>query len=671
MNVFIRVLCVVVLMLSPVLAGAMGRFGSKESIQKADQAPAEPSKTGSLDTPSAKADPPGDAGSAQSPVSADSSGRGASQSQPLVPSLPPPSGPGISQTGDKVPTEALPARGTTLPEQTPKGSVSPGLPSEVSLEQSKQAVTPSAHPQSSVVPQTSPPLPLTGKTKTAPLTDKTAEDSQPVPQPRLAGSESHPLAPLPVAPAPPVKPEEFNSAERPAPAQDPAAASGEALLSLPTVSATVEKEPKSSANSIRNRFEKFDTFPGSSDWKSTDCGCVPVLPSFETYGFYPPSEGAKVGPVNFGIWSRIGYYAATPSEKGRFELPPSPNVLGGGKIQPALVAHRYGTKLDLVVKNNRWASPTGKNGLALDKSIVLIELVDNIVSLVTEMEFDGVTIDFDLSTVEMPSQQNYVQAYVLFIERLNKALKAKNKDYRLHIVLEYYKDETGKKLPRLFAKDDLKQLYDSVDLFLFLPNYEGGEGKQAMKQYDDYFEDYEYGEIAGIEKKLLFIVEPDRVFDEIFDIRGDRFGGVGSWLLGPSSETDPVGLSFAATLTYQKRTQDFVTFMEVDPIPSPFCTLVCPNRTIIVGVAVVLTVICAGVVVVAFFSPIVAKGMHKYLIYVVVGSLLVVVLIGVLLLCVSQWSSGWETELTVLTLSLAGGYVLKSVRDKRREANYP
>lgn len=417
-------------------------------------------------------------------------------------------------------------------------------------------------------------------------------------------------------------------------------------------------------------------------WDAADCGCVPALSTVETYGFYPFWDKNAVGPVNFGLWSRIGYYALTPDQAGQVKVPAGWMDSHGDK-KAASVPHRYGTKVDLVIRNNKWAalSPEDENALALDTTYVSLELIDNVMDLVSRFGFDGVTIDFDFSDFErrlnetkeskyQRVKKQYVQNYLLFMKQLSKALKAQNSELRLHAVLQYDKDPSGTLL-RLFTASELKELSDSVDLFLFIPRVSPSLGQaQAMAQYDDYFTEFSYGAAAPIEKKLVFVMDTEEAVleKELADIRSDRFGGVGGWLPRKAIDAE-ITTKWADPVFVQSR--GYVERLIPDVFPSPFCKLVCPNRSLFVAVIVALMAVYGGAFLLSFFSPIVEKVVTKHFRTVLLGALVIVVLIGSLVFCVPHWSMGWATELTLLFLLVVGGYAFSLMRIKKREATYP
>jgi len=119
------------------------------------------------------------------------------------------------------------------------------------------------------------------------------------------------------------------------------------------------------------------------------------------------------------------------------------------------------------------------------------------------------------------------------------------------------------------------------------------------------------------------------------------------------------------------QSRDYVERFDSDPLPGRFCKLVCPNRSILVSLVVALTAVYVGAFLLSFFSPVVGSLVHQHLQYAIAGAVLILFLSASLFLCVPVWSAGWQTEFTLLLVALAGGYAVKTVMDKRREATYP
>ena len=173
---------------------------------------------------------------------------------------------------------------------------------------------------------------------------------------------------------------------------------------------------------FKNRFEvppPHGPSPGPPIEEAKDCGCAPEQ-EFQTYGFYRPLTGNDFKKkVNFGVLSRIGYYSLQPDEVGNLDVPRSWEE-EGEKFSAS--AHRYGSKVDLTVSNTIWG-PTSSGGLKLDKSYVLLNLIDEIIEKIQKLDCDGVTIDFrgiPNSDPKKPDQDGIIESYQFFIKRLKK-----------------------------------------------------------------------------------------------------------------------------------------------------------------------------------------------------------------------------------------------------------
>ena len=667
MKAEIRVLCCIGLVLAPTLVGAIGWVGSKENIPSKRPAPNEMSQASSAHVTLAKAGASTDAeirGSTSpgkdaipeplpslnhdplAPLSGEAAGSGSAAKRPAV-SLPRPGSP-LTATN--------PSGGAGLKARQEKDAPPPIPPSA----SSSAPVSPSKHPS--------------GETATSKSTDE--QSLHPLPPLTLNRVDGGSQLPPP------------SSVAQTAPGgmaeSDLAGHTGQQNITGKESSVGQAQPPKE--KSLANRFldqPPVNVFNADQlSWDAADCGCVPALLTVETYGFYPFWDKKDVGPLNFGIWSRIGYYALTPDEAGHVQAPAGWMGSHGNK-KAAPIPHRYGTKVDLVIRNNKWAALSSEDGkgLALDTTYVLLELMDNVVGLVSGFGFDGVTIDFDFSnfvkrfneTKERKyerSRKHYVQSYLLFLKQLSKALKEQNSEIRLHAVLQYDKDTNGKLL-QSFTPSELRELSDSVDLLLFIPQFSPSLDRlQAMEQYDDYFKEYSYGEAVAIEKKLVFVLDTEdaALEKELADIRSDRFGGVGGWLPRKAIDAEITG-KWADPVFAQSR--GYVERLDSDILPGPFCKVVCPNRSILVAVIVALIATYVGAFLLSFFSPVVEKVVNAYFREVIVGALVIVFLIGSLFFCVPQWSMGWATELTVLFLLAVGGYAFNLMRTKKRETNYP
>lgn len=409
------------------------------------------------------------------------------------------------------------------------------------------------------------------------------------------------------------------------------------------------------------------------NWGDPDCGCTPWLKSFLTYGLYPVWGKNEEGPVNFERWTRVGYFALTPDKEGHLHPPRQWTKKNGKRKQADLVPQRFGTALDLVISNNKWDFE-GKTmpGLALPKIYAQFGLVDNIVDIVKTYGFNGVTIDFDIAPLLGRKEvlHDYKHAYISFIRNLRKALQAEQRGYGLHIMLGYYPGFTD----QIFAKPDLEELADFVDLILFMPNLSPTTEKtpRGMERYDDYFKGLSYSDLAQFEKKVVFIFQSlsTALNQEMEDVNSNRFGGVGLWAPNQQSGT-----------AIAQHVQDDVGVQGTDIVErtlqsapsSAFCKLVCPNRAVI-GTVMSLGILSYGVGYLLWtFLPGVwlRRTIKAYRLAVGAGAVVLFLMFLSLGYCVPVRWPGFQGAAVLTMLTLMALWILKKYFDKKREAGYP
>lgn len=179
-----------------------------------------------------------------------------------------------------------------------------------------------------------------------------------------------------------------------------------------------------------------------------DCGCQDSTKSLFNmgtfYGFYPYWQHLEKGQsIDFSRLDRIGYVGAVmkPEGSGATLVLPQNWLAAPTFSQFSQTAHRYRTKLDLVVTTPRDLSRDQLTGLFTD------DMVKQLVASVTMpmdkyiinnlrpwISFgledvpsmaDGITLDIDLSRLDTPESQ---QAFFSFLDKLKIALR--QSDYR-------------------------------------------------------------------------------------------------------------------------------------------------------------------------------------------------------------------------------------------------
>jgi hypothetical protein len=495
------------------------------------------------------------------------------------------------------------------------------------------------------------------------------------------------------------------------------------LLSSVPLSLTFGEQPKPSPNGQATVLDRFTSQEGgantkeariSPEWTPTDCGCEPVPTSFQLFGLFPFQAITKETPINFAMWSRIEYASVSPDAYGTL---PSWNQPNHERMND--LPHRYGRQVDVVISQNTWLTFNHEDPDALDltSSQITQTLTDNIVNLVSRYEFDGVTIDFDFSRplgvlkekngeLQQARAQKLTQelveetsrdvhqlerrlvhlkhSYLSFIQQLHKALKEKNETYRLHLTLGDYgavvleKDGVSTTIPsRLFTKQEMELLAESVDFLLFIPNVKESTGQwgKAMGAVDEAFQDYRYGEDSQIFKKLVIILDANErgaddkeiVGEEFKSIDSNRFGGVGIW--APNQNVEKVVRQKANEIV--QREEDYVITFASEVLPKAPCTVVCLHRAFVIPLLAGLAFVYVGGGILSVFLAELRRLYRTYLVYVLAGGVLIILLFLSLVLCVPSLWEGIQTQVVLALLMLLGGYFVKSTVDKKRAANYP
>lgn len=495
------------------------------------------------------------------------------------------------------------------------------------------------------------------------------------------------------------------------------------LFSLVQPSLTFAEQDKSSANGQATVLDRFTSQESGSDkkdagtppeWTPTDCGCEPIPTSFQLFALYPARAITKETPINFATWSRIEYASLSPDAYGTL---PSWNEPSNEHMND--LPHRYARQVDVMISKNTWLTFDREDPGALDltSSQITQTLTDNIVKLVSRYGFDGVTIDFDFSrpmgvlkekngelqqaraeklaqeVVQETSQGVYQlerrlfhlkRSYIAFIQQLHKALKEKNGAYRLHVTLGDYgavvleKDGVSTTIPtRLFTKQEMELLAESVDFVLFIPNLKESTGQwgKAMGAVDEAFQDYRYGEDSQIFKKLVIVLDAnergaddkDIVGEEFKTIDSNRFGGIGIW--APNQNVEKLVTQKASEIVQGE--EDYVVTFASKVLPKAPCTVVCLHRSFVIPLLAGLTVVYAGGGILSVFLAELRRVCRTYLVYVLAGGVLIILLFLSLVFCVPSLWEGIQTQLVISLLVLLGGYFMKSTLDKKRAANYP
>ena len=421
----------------------------------------------------------------------------------------------------------------------------------------------------------------------------------------------------------------------------------------------VETVPATSDDTTTASSTAFDTrFTGRTQdiaamWTPEEgCACVPNL-STVTYGFYPlASEGLA---VNFGLFSRIGYDALIPDSFGNLDEPSTVALRAFTQT-----AHRYGTKVDLVIRHDNLSpepestaprEPEPSEGSSntpriLERSYVLLNLIDEIVTAVEHCECDGVTIDF--STVPPTLKERYR----FFVKRLYKRLKERDQRLSLNVVIPNFIDGVDPAIVIETLKEDLTHLSPSVDLFLA-----DWPMKDAMNAA--------LGDLA-LNIEVAPVLSGENITRTNYELVRNNFSGVGIWNLSTKpSEWEPL------LRTEVDRTLEQVELGTVKrQLPIVICNLVCPNRDIVRLILFTVFCLILALYISSFWIYELRELAKRYIYIVIAAFVFVVVLLWLLALCVPLWT-GIRTELTIALLGGLFALVIKATQDKKQAANYP
>ncbi|MGE4561072.1 MAG: hypothetical protein AB7E77_12790, partial [Desulfobulbus sp.] len=324
-------------------------------------------------------------------------------------------------------------------------------------------------------------------------------------------------------------------------------------------------------------------------WRGWDCGCHLQDSSTTIYGFAPFWKGGDVQRIDFSAFSRIGYFALPFDNNGN--LPQEQDRLQWQRKSADFVnmAHRYHTKVDLVVYKNNW-----QNWERLDdqqRSFFIDNLTSNLVSAIDQKldnsllnrlmplfslgsvpiptMGDGVTIFFDNYPNDFVSQH----AFQALIKQLRQKLDAAARNYRLQVVLPYGE------------YDQLLALRDEVDLFLiFLPEPTKEKKKELRQQIEEKLSGEQRRDTLRKIVPILAtggLTEDGTIRQQFTDDMiyfQDDFAGAGFWPVPTSGETGATGISETLhnIFTGNDASDYFLSWVN-DRFPW-IGTFVCPHR---------------------------------------------------------------------------------------------
>ena len=424
--------------------------------------------------------------------------------------------------------------------------------------------------------------------------------------------------------------------------------------------------------------------------QGNDCDCYRDNFSRLTYGFYPfweiekkPKEG-KSQKTDFSVLSRIGLYSFPVDKSGRVDQ----NFGWLKQIDEFLkTAHRYRTKVDLVLYSANWGQ---WDQLAKRQEFHPIdEFASNLVNAfqkgdhkVTDWFKNRIgfrkTLKFDGLTIDLSGFGKDNWPYVIrLIKEIRENLQKTGNNYHLNVIIPGQDiDDFVKALSSLreIIPDNETEI-GPVDYFIvFLKNPITINKKTLRRKIE--------GKFKGIERRNIFrkiipvLSASGRAkegFDQLFDdliYMEDNYGGVGFWPLPVVKDGSDNQFS---SLLRQVFELDYTAASSLTSLSGNICKTICPNRwvvRIIWGLFVLLALVC---LILYYGFCRMREVMNRYFLFIFAAVILPVVLIGFsLFMCDPLYSK--ITEGNAPLLSVIAGIVVYSILSywlKRRKADIP
>nr|WP_320014336.1 peptidoglycan-binding domain-containing protein [uncultured Desulfobacter sp.] len=432
-------------------------------------------------------------------------------------------------------------------------------------------------------------------------------------------------------------------------------------------------------------------------WKGAFCGCGDL--SAIVYGFYPFwIATGKEQRLDFSLLSRIGYFGLTFNKSGAIE-----HKLDWQRDTSSFIreAHKYKTKVDLVIFKNNWQEWSGLT--KTEKTNGLDTAVKNVVNLVKEQLSDPLSRlrpYISLGFAQTPSMgdgvtlllENYpkdpesINILFFFIKKLGIELKKTDSKYFLNIFLplEALGDDlfSYDNLGRLLSKNienvedesgEMVPYINNVLIFLQKPTSE--HKKELRKKIENRFKGEQRRNI--LRKMVPVILQPDNANDEHSkqfkdDIIyfNDNFGGVGFWPLAMDNGGGSTDKLFEVVKReFQKKDPDFVQGLLTDYAPW-LCNWACPNRWLIRIIWDTLVAFFVIYFLISLFICELRTFARRYYLIFGGGFLLTVLLIYISTVCDPFWKDK-TTEIAVGIFLVAFLIMILGYLKKLKQEKFP
>lgn len=419
------------------------------------------------------------------------------------------------------------------------------------------------------------------------------------------------------------------------------------------------------------------------NWSGGSCGCAPDT-STVVYGFYPFWMAGTEQILDFSVLSRIGYFALSFNEKGMIT-----DTFHWKKKKPHAdfinVAHRYRTKVDLVIYNRnweKWHTMTSQERLnsidTLTTNIVNLATIKltnywiNAMKPYTSFGFspartmaDGVTIDF--AGIKSEDQRKLFAIVERMISELRKKLDETGNDYRLNIMLPMVDLITNE---GVYNVEHLKKINDIIhkkDLFLVVleepteanmrqlryeieKNCNSKEQKKILRKIVPVITPGS-GETSGLESTLVYLE--------------DNFGGFGFWPLPLGEANGEDDGNGAATVI-----KEFLDENEIVEPAGGLCSWLCPKRWgFRIGLFVVFIVSIGYALLSAWICEL-RSVLGRYIWYVFGVALLTAFMLLLTFWCDPFWKN-YQIYFVFVSLTVGIACIIGISIKKRREAKFP
>ena len=427
---------------------------------------------------------------------------------------------------------------------------------------------------------------------------------------------------------------------------------------------------------------EYDTSK-SINWSGGSCGCAPDT-STVIYGFYPFWMAGTEQILDFSVLSRIGYFALSFNEKGMIT-----DTFNWKKKKPHAdfinVAHRYRTRVDLVIYNRNWEKWHTMMSHELLNSID--KLTTNIVNLATikltnywinamkpytsfgfspaRTMADGVTIDF--VGIKSEDQRTLFPVVERMISELRKKLDEAGNDYRLNIMLPMVDIINNE---GVYNVDHLKKINNSIhkkDLFLVVLEEPIEENMKQLRYAIE--KNCNSEEQKKILRKIVPVItpgsaEPSGLKSTLVYLE-DNFGGFGFWPL-PLSEADGEDDGNGATNVVK----EFLDENDIVESAGVLCTWLCPKRWgFRIGLFVVLLISIGYALLSAWICELRAV-FARYIWYIFGMALLTAFILLLTFLCDPFWKN-YQIYFVFVSLTISIACIIGISIKKKREAKFP